>query len=409
MGRNRNFRVVDKNERPGKVTKFQQMPNNNKSRPEKKKKRKIKKKTFLYLAAVVMAVVVGGGVYNNFHTFEEFEVLETHENKKAGANHFRRFADGVLKYSADGMTFINNKGDEVWNYSYQIKNSELTFYYDECGAVYDKGGNDIFVFDKKGSKGNVKTSLPIEKASVSSQGIVSVILRNEPSSKIICYDLAGNVLIEFKSNLSGMGYPMDIAVAGDGKSLAVSYMYMDNGRVNSRVSYYDFSKKKASGKEYKVLEETYKDEMIPEVFFMGDDVFVAAGSKGLSFYTDAKKPELLKKVKIEEEIKGVFNDKENVGVIVKKEKGSVNEIRLYDKKGEQVMSCEFEGEVSEAKIRNGEIIAYGGKECRIFNKSGVLRFSGETEENIIEVYPASGVNKYVIISAGGGEIVRLTK
>lgn len=409
MGKKKNFHVVDKNERPSKNPKLNRTPAGTGRGSEKKKKVKMKKKPLLVLAAVVAAVIAGGGVYNNYHTYKSLKVLETHDNKKTGTNHFSHFADGVLKYSSDGITYINNQGDEVWNYSYQMKNPELIFYYDECGAVADKGGNQIFVFDKEGSKGNVKTNLPIAKASVSSQGIVSAILSNDPSPKIVCYDLAGNILIEFKTSLAGTGYPMDLSMSEDGKSLAVSYMYVDHGMVSGRIDYYDFSKKKESGKDYQILEEEYKDEMIPEVFFMEDDVLVAAGSKGLSFYAGTKKPSLQKKVKIEEEIKCVFHDGKNVGVIVKKDKGSANEVRLYSQQGKEIMSCEFEGEVSEAKIRNGEVIAYNGKECRIFNKSGVLRFSGETEEEIIEVYPAVGVNKYVVISAGGGEIVRLTE
>ena len=38
-------------------------------------------------------------------------------------------------------------------------------------VVADKGGNDIMIFQREGLKGEIKTTLPIEKISVSEQGL----------------------------------------------------------------------------------------------------------------------------------------------------------------------------------------------------------------------------------------------
>lgn len=44
-------------------------------------------------------------------------------------------------------------------------------------AIADVGGNTIMIFQKSGLKGEIETTLPIEKISVSNQGIVSAILK----------------------------------------------------------------------------------------------------------------------------------------------------------------------------------------------------------------------------------------
>ena len=50
--------------------------------------------------------------------------------------------------------------------------------------VADRGGNSIMVFTKDGLKGEIETTLPIEKIAISDQGIVSAILKNENSPQI---------------------------------------------------------------------------------------------------------------------------------------------------------------------------------------------------------------------------------
>ena len=52
---------------------------------------------------------------------------------------------------------------------------------------------------------------------------------------------------------------------------------------------------------------------------------------------------------------------------------------------------------------------YEGKKCSIFMRNGILKFDGEMENNIMEIFPVSGVNKYIVMSADGMKKVRLVK
>ena len=161
----------------------------------------------------------------NLQTYTKARVSDTYKIRGVSDSNYEEFAGGVLKYSRDGVSYLNRKGEEQWNQPCQIKNPFVDV--NEVSAVVaDKGGNDIMIFQREGLKGEIKTTLPIEKISVSEQGIVSVIVKNEFDPSIICYDAAGNVLVELQASFEGEGYPVDVAISGDGEVMQVVYLCM---------------------------------------------------------------------------------------------------------------------------------------------------------------------------------------
>lgn len=73
------------------------------------------------------------------------------------------------------------------------------------------------------------------------------------------------------------------------------------------------------------------------------------------------------------------------------------------------MSQDFKGEYSNVKLCGGQVILYDGKKCCIFMRNGIQKFAGETDNNIMEIFPIAGVNKYIVMSANGMEKIRLVK
>ena len=100
------------------------------------------------------------------------------------------FGDFILKYTKDGVALVDQKGKELWNHSYQIKNPIIEINH-EIAVIGDSGGNSIIVIDQKGIKGEIETTQPIEKLSVSQNGIVAAVLKDEVSPKVMCYDFDG--------------------------------------------------------------------------------------------------------------------------------------------------------------------------------------------------------------------------
>ena len=86
-----------------------------------------------------------------------------------------------------------------------------------------------------------------------------------------------------------------------------------------------------------------------------------------------------------------------------------HELCLYNTAGKKVTSKEFTGSFKNAKISGSQVILYDGKKCSIFLRSGVKKFEGEMNNEIFEIVPVMGVNKYIVMNANGMESIRLVK
>ena len=266
-----------------------------------RRKRKKQKKIGIVIAVIAIAAIL---VYLliNLQTYTKVRVSDTYVGEGAADNNYVQFLDGVLKYSKDGISYLNQSGKEKWNQSYQIKNPMIDVS-DKSAAVADKEGNDILILQEDGLKGEVHTTMPIEKVSVSEQGIVSAILKNDTSMKVICYDTAGNVLVEHKTSLAGTGYPVDVALSANGEVMQVVYLYTQNGQMVSRLYYYNFGKAGKDEADHKVSGKNYKNTILASGFFMDADTSVAIGDDCMAIYSGKEVPKQSVKIKMDKEKK----------------------------------------------------------------------------------------------------------
>lgn len=409
------FRVLEKDQDPtdkivdrilGELRK-EDHPETEAMEEAKWQKRKRWKKTGI-IAGSILAVSIGIYLLINLQTYTSVRTVDTYPVSGAASNEYKQFADGVLKYSRDGISYLDQKGSEVWNQPYQIQNPVVDVN-ETSGAVADKGGNAILVFNEEGLRGEIETDLPIERISVSEQGIVSVILIDESSSQILCYDAAGNILVEHKTSVNGTGYPMDAALSPDGEILQVLYLYTQDGTITSRVAYYNFGQEGESETDHQVTEQEYKDVVMADGFFMNQSVSAAVGDNMLTVFRGKSVPEEAVKVEIDKEIKSVFHSQKYIGMILKNEGKEGYELRLYNDRGQMAMSEDFSGDYSNVKICGSQVIMYDGKNCSIFTRGGIQKFEGEMNSNILEIFPVAGVNKYIVMNENGMEVVRLVK
>lgn len=409
------FRVLEKDQDPtdkivdrilGELRK-EDHPETEAMEEAKRQKRKRWKKTGI-IAGSILAVSIGIYLLINLQTYTSVRTVDTYPVSGAASNEYKQFADGVLKYSRDGISYLDQKGSEVWNQPYQIQNPVVDVN-ETSGVVADKGGNAILVFNEEGLRGEIETDLPIERISVSEQGIVSVILIDESSSQILCYDAAGNILVEHKTSVNGTGYPMDAALSPDGEILQVLYLYTQDGTITSRVAYYNFGQEGESETDHQVTEQEYKDVVMADGFFMNQSVSAAVGDNMLTIFRGKSVPEEAVKVEIDKEIKSVFHSQKYIGMILKNEGKEGYELRLYNDRGQMAMSEDFSGDYSNVKICGSQVIMYDGKNCSIFTRGGIQKFEGEMNSNILEIFPVAGVNKYIVMNENGMEVVRLVK
>ena len=212
-------------------------------------------------------------------------------------NDFARFANGIVRYNRDGVVFLNRRNEEQWIQPTQLQNPIIEVK-ENAFAVADSGGNNILVFDKDGLKGEIETTLPIEKIAISDQGIVSAILRNEGAPKIMSYDATGNILVEQQASLNSTGYPVALEMSDDGNTLAVSYLYTQGTAVQSRVIYYNFGEAGQSQTDNVVASDEYDGTVMAELFFMGNDRSVAVGDDSFVIYSGRENPKQMKESRV---------------------------------------------------------------------------------------------------------------
>lgn len=370
---------------------------------EEKNKKKSLVKWILIILSMFLFVGIGVYIFLTHTTYDKVRVLNTTALEHENGEKYVEFSGDILKYSKDRVSLLNKKGKERWNFSYQMQNPVVSVN-EKAAVIIDKGANDLVILQKQGVKGEIHTTLPLKKAEVSNQGIVSVILKGEPSEKIVCYDSKGNLLVEHNTFSTTTGYPLDMAISDDGYTLLVSYLFTGQGKVETKIAHYNFAEKKEN---HVVLEEKYENVIAPSVFFLNNKTAVAVMDNQLHIYEEKEKPQKKATIKIKEQIENVFHDDEHIGVLLKGEKNYL--IKLFNENGKELLSETIEHEYKNIKVKNGQVIMYDGKKCKIITKTGMRLFDGEVENDISNIITTFGVNKYLMISANGLEEIRLAK
>ncbi|MDD3139835.1 MAG: DUF5711 family protein [Lachnospiraceae bacterium] len=362
----------------------------------------------IIVTSLVLIMIVGGTyLLLTFKTYTQTKVVTTYGNESTTNSKYITFANGILKYGRDGVLLLNKKGEELWNQPYQIKTPII----DICGdtlAIGDSGGNSILVFEKDGLKGEIQTNLPIEEISVSAQGVVAALLKNEEAPKIICYDAKGNILVTHNKPVSDNGYPVGISLSKKGTMLLVSYLYVENGTYSSKIAYYNFDKVGGDKTDNEVTTAEYKNSIMPTTFFLNDTTSVVIGDHSFVIYEGKQIPEQKVEVKLNKEIESVVHTDNAIGFVLKNLKKGY-ELRIYDRNGKQKMSKNFTGEYSNIQMIDNQILMFDGRNCNIYSTNGVNRFKGELETSIQTIFPILGMNKYIVINANGIEEIRLVK
>lgn len=362
------------------------------------------------LVIVVLLILAVSGTYllMKNQSYEHARTASEYPSSTSDTSSYAQFADGIVRYNRDGVAFLNRRNEEQWIQPTQLGNPVIVIN-DEAFAVADNGGNTILVFTEDGLKGEIETTLPIERVSVSNQGIVSAILRNDSTPLIISYDAAGNILVEQQASWSTTGYPVALEMSDDGNTLAVSYVYVEGAAMKSRIIFYNFGETGQNSQDNIVFSEDYDSTLFADIFFMGDDRCVAVGDDSFIIYSGTQSPQVERKVEINQEIQSVFHSDRYIGFILLNQEKSGYEVRLYNRLGDQVTSREISGLYEKVKIDGDEVIMTDGSRCCIVTVNGIIKYEGDIDFTVSEIFRAPGLNRYYVINVDELRIIYLTK
>lgn len=369
---------------------------------------KEKRKIWLFVGiGIVLATAVLLLVFHYLtnQTYTDFRVVEEKQELSSVNGNYLYFAKGILKYSRDGVALYSKEGEELWNQPCQMQNPTIATC-DGMAVLGDVGGTSVMVLSEEGVKGEFQTGRPMERLTVSSQGIVGAILKAETAPQICCYDAKGNVLVEQKTSLVNTGYPLGLALSKDGKRLLVTYLLTEETEVSTRVLYYSFED---GVSQHELCEATYSGKMIPVASYLSDSLCVLAGDGMLSFWKGNGTPKETEKVTFDREIKTLVCQEEKVALVLKNEDGKGYELQVYNKNGNRLFMETFQESYSHLTICQNQIILYEGSKCLIYNTQGTKRYEGDLGMTIRGLVPVSGWNKYLLLGADGAQKIQLKK
>lgn len=347
--------------------------------------------------------------YMNIGVFVNATITKIHTEDISSNNRYLAFGNNILRYGKDGMGVLNKNGTELWNAPYQISNPLVTMT-GESLVIADRNGNKIMVMDQDGIKGEIEAALPIEKVSVSRQGIVAALLKDDKSSKVVCYDAVGNILAELMVSLTSVGYPLDVGISYDGTLIFTTYLQYNEGTINTTYRCYNLASAEATSTEKIIIEETLNGVLAPSTFFMDENTAVVVSDSGLYLYDTSNQDFDCVSIALEKEIGQIFYSEGYLGVMLKGTNTDVgNEIRIYNSKGKQISSMIYQGEYSNIEIIDNQIVLYDGTRCIIYKMSGREVFEGTFDVEVSAILPKFGINKYLVVGKDSIVDIRLKR
>ena len=143
--------------------------------------------------------------------------------------------------------------------------------------------------------------------------------------------------------------------------------------------------------------------------YLGSSQCVAISGEGIIYYEGAEIPEEQHTVTVEKEIRSIFFGENRVGLILEGEGGDAGryQLRLYDMKGNLVLSETSDLDYRQAKLSGKYLILYGANECEIYSDRGVLKYTGSFDSEIADIYKTKGLERYVLVFSDRTEEIKL--
>lgn len=353
---------------------------------QNKEKRKLKMNRMQWTIAagvLILAVVLAYAMVKNNKVASSYEVVTSMSRGDDTSVYYCMMRKGMVKYSKDGVAMTNKSGTVLWNQTYEMASPTMTSAGDYV-AVGDIGANTIYIFNEYGQLGRVSTDVPIQEIQISEQGVVAAVLSDTSSNYINLYDKQGNSLGSIKASLENTGYPLAIALSPDASKLAVSYLIVKSGSMQSRIVAYDFSDVEGDH----LLDTQELEGLYPKAAFLDSREVVLFGEKGFVLYqADSKKIETQEN--FESEINSVFCTNQKLGFIFKNEDDNGKyRMEIYNKAGKKSSTYYFDLDYSGMTADDDEVILYNDEEMLIYQMGGRVRFRGTFNTAVTGVMPS---------------------
>lgn len=322
----------------------------------------------------------------------------------------KNLGNNILLYSKDGASCLDGKGSALWNQTFEMQNPIVSVC-EDVAALGDYNGRTIYVVNSTGQMGTVKTNLPIRDICVSKNGVVAAVLDDSDVTRILLYN--GNTdtetsIVDIKASMDKSGYPMSLSLSPNGKLLAISYFYVDEGDMKSTVAFFNFDEVGKNESDNYVSGYDYAGAVVPYVQFMNNSAAFAVSDDRIIFFQGSEKPSNVASNLIKEEIQSIYYNESYVGLVFRNQTGeSIYRLDVYDTGGNKIHSQFFDIEYTDIIFNKDQIIIYNDMDCQICNIKGVDKFTGEFEKPVALLIPTAATYRYTVVTSSSIDVMEL--
>lgn len=375
---------------------------------KKKHRRRVAVITAVSLVTLIAVVVAVIFMILNKH-YTNYEVIKSIERKDTSAAVYYPYKNGVIRLSRDGIMAMDGSGTQLFNGMFQMKDPVMDAKGDYV-LVYDRGSKGLEIINGSGKMTSINVAKPIIKAEIANQGVTAVLMDGGDENYLNYYTVEGNLILETRTLTEADGYPVDIALSDDGQRLVTSYVALNNGNMQCKITFQNFSELGGNYTSNIVGAKELGQTLIGDVEFINNTTACAFGDDRFLIYTMEKVQDLVHEEVLTKEIKSIFYSKEYIGLTLLNNGGeSKYEIVVYDLKGNKVFSKDTNFDYNDIHISGEEIIMYSGSEWYILTIDGKQKFYYKFNEDIANIFPGKGMNKYIIVKSDRIDDVKLTE
>lgn len=367
-------------------------------------------KMLLGFFAIVLLMLIIRAIIA-YSSYNAYEVVEETGVQNSSMIDYINYQESLLKYSKDGATYVDEKGEAVWTETFAMKMPKA----DACGeyvAIADLNGNDVYIFDTEGKVSSTALPYKVCDIAVASQGTFAVILESEKENYINLYDKKGEQISEIQTTIDKSGYPMDIDLSENGEKLFSTYLSLDGATVKNGLAAYNFGPVGQSENADRMMGGYQLEGTIaPKVEFLDNNTICAFGDNQFIIYSMREKPSEKAKIVFETEVRSVIYNEEYIGVVIPNENEKKSDapyvLELYNTNGRRVMTKYIDFDYQKVRLSNDEIIFTGGTESRIYTIKGNLKFSYAFAKNVVDLVPTGYSRRYIVLYDSGSEVIKI--
>ncbi len=370
----------------------------------------------LILAVAAIAVFVAVMHLYQIRSYNDYEVISRTEVADTTQMAYAAYNGGLIKYSKEGITYLDHTGEPVWVEGYKMKQPTIAISGGYI-ALADLNGNSIYIFNEEGKVSSQEMPYTICNVDIASQGVFAVVLENETENFIELYDKNGRNLVKMRTTIADSGYPLDIALSEDGKKLMTSYITVDGIAIQNSIAAYNFSEVGQNETDRLVGGfNNLEDTIVPKVEFLDNNTICAFGDNQFIFYSMKEKPSEKSRVTdLNSEVKSIFYNSRYVGLVESVTSGSPDDseeegqyrLRVIDSNGKTHFSKTIDFTYNNIYATEKEIIIVGSSESRIYDFQGNLKFSYRFPGEVKNIIPAGLPQRYIVVYDDATELIRL--